>query len=90
MALVHNSCSVKARPIVKGSLQLNVLLALQVEQVGQGTFGTVIQAVQLGTESLPDVAIKLLPRGATVSCHLHISSQACVMQHTLHSSKHCN
>ncbi len=73
MALVHNSCSVKARPIAMGSLQLNVLLALQVEQVGQGTFGTVIQAAQLGKDSLPDVAIKLLPRGAMVSCHLHRS-----------------
>ena len=73
MAIVHNSCSVKARPIVMGSLQLNVTPALQVEQVGQGTFGTVIQAAQLGKDSLPDVAIKLLPRGALVSCHLHRS-----------------
>ncbi len=90
MAIVHNICSVKARPVVTSRLQLNVLLLLQVEQVGQGTFGTVFHAVQLGTDSLPDVAIKLLPRGAMVSCRLHIASQACVMQHMLHSSKHCN
>ena len=43
------------------------MCTLQIEQVGQGTFGTVIRAVETSANSLPDVAIKLLPRGATVS-----------------------
>ncbi|DBA86304.1 TPA: hypothetical protein ACH3X2_005543 [Trebouxia sp. C0005] len=53
----------------------------QVKQVGQGTFGTVIQASQLGTDFLPDVAIKLLPRGATMR-----SYRSLIRREILHQS----
>ena len=45
---------------------LDMMCLLQIEQVGQGTFGTVFRAMETSADSLPDVAIKLLPRGATV------------------------
>ncbi|KAL0048946.1 hypothetical protein WJX82_002950 [Trebouxia sp. C0006] len=51
-------------PILSGAFNYR-----QVEQVGQGTFGTVFHAVQLGTDSPPDAAIKLLPRGALMKSY---------------------
>lgn len=46
---------------------------LQLEQVGQGSFGTVIHAAVLAGPGPVDVAIKLLPRGVQVSPSQHVT-----------------
>lgn len=74
--LLTNPQAASEPPILSGVFKYR-----QGKQVGQGTFGTVIHAVQLGKNSLPDVAIKLLPRGATMK-----SYRALIRREILHQS----